>query len=112
MSEEIKKVIPETETEPTATTVANDVRTKLAEYGADEATIDKIVNDLGVETLEDLAMLDERELTGAGIKLVKARKLLAELSNATESTPTEKVAASAMAFSADFNSILPTVPDG
>ena len=48
MSEEIKKVVPETETEtktePTATIVASDVRTKLAEYGADEATIDKVVD--------------------------------------------------------------------
>ncbi len=112
MSEEIKNVVSESETEPAATTVADDVYAKLVEYGADKAIIDKIVNDLGVETLEDLAMLDEGELTGAGIKLVKARKLLAELSNATESTPTEKVAASAMAFSTDFNSILPTVPDG
>ena len=50
MSEEIKKVVPEAETEPAAASVASEVRTKLAEYSADEATIDKVVNDLEVVT--------------------------------------------------------------
>ena len=40
MSEEIKNAVATAETEAAkAPVVANDVRTKLAEYGADEATI-------------------------------------------------------------------------
>ena len=84
MSEEIKKVVPEAETEPAAAPVASEVRTKLAEYGADEATIDKVVNDLGVEDIDDLTSLEVADLTGAGMKLAKARKLLSELKAAAK----------------------------
>lgn len=111
MSEEIKKVIPETETEPTATTVANDVRTKLAEYGADEATIDKIVNDLGVEGIDDLTSLEAADLTGAGMKLAKARKLVNELKSTAKPAAAPSVAAAeTRAIQSQFEALLPSIP--
>ena len=111
MSEEIKKVIPETETEPTATTVANDVRTKLAEYGADEATIDKIVNDLGVEGIDDLTSLEVTDLTGAGMKLAKARKLVNELKSTAKPAAAPAVAAAeTRAIQSQFEALLPSIP--
>ena len=111
MSEEIKKVVSETETEPTATTVANDVRTKLAEYGADEATIDKVVNDLGVEGIDDLTSLEVADLTGAGMKLAKARKLVNELkSTARPSAAPAVAAAETRAIQSQFEALLPSIP--
>lgn len=111
MSEEIKKVVPETETEPTATTVANDVRTKLAEYGADEATIDKVVNDLGVEGIDDLTSLEVADLTGAGMKLAKARKLVNELKSTARPAAAPAVAAAeTRAIQSQFEALLPSIP--
>lgn len=111
MSEEIKKVVPETETEPTATTIANDVRTKLAEYGADEATIDKIVNDLGVEGIDDLTSLEAADLTGAGMKLAKARKLVNELKSTAKPAAAPSVAAAeTRAIQSQFEALLPSIP--
>ena len=111
MSEEIKKVVSETETEPTATTVANDVRTKLAEYGADEATIDKIVNDLGVEGIDDLTSLEVADLTGAGMKLAKARKLVNELKSTAKPAAAPAVAAAeTRAIQSQFEALLPSIP--
>ena len=108
MSEEIKKVVPETET--TATIVASDVRTKLAEYGADESTIDKVVNELGVEELDDLASLEVADLTGAGMKLAKARKLVAELKNNSKPAAPAVAAAETRAIQSQFEALLPSIP--
>lgn len=114
MSEEVKKVTADTESVTVAAPEAkpvDPVEAKIREYDGDDATVAAIKN-LGVETIDDLAMLSEKELTGAGIKLIKARRLMTELRKAPEPTASEKVAASAMAFPADYNSILPAVPDG
>lgn len=111
MSEEIKKVVPEAETEPAAAPVASEVHTKLAEYGADEATIDKIVNDLGVEDIDDLTSLEVADLTGAGMKLAKARKLVAELKSAAKPAATPAVAAAeTRAIQSQFEALLPSIP--
>ena len=111
MSEEIKKVTETTEVaEPTvapAAPTADALADKIRAYGGDDAVIAKI-KDLGAETVEDLISLEEADLTGAGMKLVKARKMLSDLKTAkkaAEPTP----AAPTMAFAPDY-SILPSVP--
>ena len=117
MSEEVKKVTVDTEGSVTVappeekSAFIDPVEAKIREYDGTDACV-AAIKALGVETIEDLAMLSESELTGAGMKLVKARKLLAELKKPAEPTAAEKAVASTMAFSPDFNSVLPTVPDG
>lgn len=111
MSEEIKNAVATAETEAAkAPVVANDVRTKLAEYGADEATIDKVVSELGVEELDDLASLEVADLTGAGMKLAKARKLVAELKNASKPAAPAVAAAETRAIQSQFEALLPSIP--
>lgn len=111
MSEEIKNAVATAETETAkAPVVANDVRTKLAEYGADEATIDKVVSELGVEELDDLASLEVADLTGAGMKLAKARKLVAELKNTSKPAAPAVAAAETRAIQSQFEALLPSIP--
>ena len=111
MSEEIKNAVATTEAEAAkAPVVANDDRTKLAEYGADEATIDKIVSELGVEELDDLASLEVVDLTGAGMKLAKARKLVAELKNTSKPAAPAVAAAETRAIQSQFEALLPSIP--
>ena len=109
MSEEIKNVVPEAGSELTAAPTADEVRTKLAEYGADEATIKKIVNDLGGEGIDDLASLEVADLTGAGMKLAKARKLVAELKS-TAKPAASVAAAETRAIQSQFEALLPSIP--
>ena len=111
MSEEIKNATLTAETEAAkAPVVANDVHTKLAEYGADEATIDKVVSELGVEELDDLASLEVADLTGAGMKLAKARKLVAELKNTSKPAAPAVAAAETRAIQSQFEALLPSIP--
>lgn len=94
----------------TATT-ENPVSTKLKEYGADDAVV-TAVTDLGVETVEDLSMLDESDLTAAGMKLVKARKMLADLkAAAAPAKAAETPIAPAPMMTASLDGILPNLPD-
>lgn len=122
MSTEMKNTTTETET-TTATTptpvtetpapaAADDVRTKLTEYGADETVINKIIDELGVEELDDLASLEVTDLTNAGLKLAKARKLVAELKNtANKSTSAPAVAAAeTRAIQSQVETLLPAIP--
>ncbi len=81
------------------------VTTKLREYGASEEAIGSIKNDLGVTTLEDLALLTEADLVGAGLKLVPARRLLQSLNPATVSADTAAVS------TVQIDSVLPAVMD-
>jgi len=93
--------------------VSDDVCAKLTAYGATESVIEKIVDDLGVETMEDLASLEVDDLTAAGMKLAKARKLVAEMKGSN------KPAATAPAVTAEverrtiqnqFSDLLPGIP--
>ena len=59
-----------------ATNASQDVIAKLQEYGATPAAIDKIVNEFGVETMDELSSMTADELFSAGMKLVKARTML------------------------------------
>lgn len=61
-----------------ATTTASPVDAKLKEAGATDEMIEKI-KDLGVETPDDLAYLNQQRLEAAGIASIKAEKLLSAL---------------------------------
>lgn len=66
--------------EPVATG-DNTVSAMLSKYGADQATIEKIINDFGAESIDELSSLEVSDLTGAGMKLAKAKKMVAELND-------------------------------
>ena len=96
---------------PETSPVAYEVRAKLAMYGADTATIEKITSELGVEDMDDLASLEVSDLTGAGMKLAKARKLVSELSAPAKPEPAPAVAtAEARVIQGQIESLLPVVP--
>lgn len=86
------------------------VESKLAEYGADEATIKKIREELGVEGIDDLTSLEVADLTGAGMKLAKARKLLSELKSSASTPNTSVSIAESRAIQSQFEALLPSIP--
>lgn len=86
------------------------VESKLAEYGADEATIKNIREELGVEGMDDLASLEVADLTGAGMKLAKARKLLSELKSSASTPNTSVSIAESRAIQSQFEALLPSIP--
>ena len=92
-----------------APTAASPVEQKLTEYGADSVTIQKIL-DLGVETVDDLKQLTDSDLVGAGMKLVKARKLISDFQAEAKAAAATPTAASGFVFPSAINSILPSVP--
>lgn len=122
MSDETKKIetvetaetieIVETaEAEPVTTPAEDEVDARLTKYGADEATIKKIKNDLGVEDVDDLASLEVEDLTGAGMKLAKARKLVKELKSIAKPAAAPAVdAAETRAIQSQFEALLPSIP--
>lgn len=76
--------------------------------GVSPELIDAIIDQLGVETIEDLAMLEESDLVDAGMKVVQARKLLKQFS--AEKAP-EPAAVSQVAPLVGVRSLrLPEVP--
>lgn len=96
------KDTPVVETTP-AVPVVDEVTAKLQEFGATDDTIVKI-KDLGVDNVGDLSTLTETDLVGAGLPVVKARKLLSDVK------PASVVDAPVMS-SVAFDSVLPSVPD-
>lgn len=102
----------ESATSTASASASKEVRAKLAEYGADESTMEKIIDGLGVEELDDLASLEVTDLTGAGMKLAKARKLVASLRNGDKPTAAPAVAvAETRAIQSQFETLLPAVPN-
>lgn len=96
--------------ETTAPATNNEVGDKMKEYGADDATITKVIEEFGVESIGDLASLEVNDLLSAGMKLVKARKLVAEMQKteapaAPTVTPTE-----VRAITNNFDALLPALP--
>ncbi|OHB16585.1 MAG: hypothetical protein A2605_04135 [Candidatus Zambryskibacteria bacterium RIFOXYD1_FULL_39_35] len=81
------------------------VAERLKSFGLDDSVI-SMIGELGVETETDLSSLTEGDLTGAGVKKIPARKIIAALAPAP-STP-EPVAGAVAAVS--FDSVLPAVP--
>ena len=99
------------ETVPATDSIVNEVRAKLAEYGADEAAVGKIINELGVENMEDLSTLEVADFVDSGLKLVKARKLVSELKKSVKpSTPSTSAAAETGMVQAQFEALLPPIP--
>jgi len=112
--EEQTEIVPTTES-TTITSMStpslDTVRAKLSEYGADENVINSIINDLGVESIDDLSTLEVADLTAVGMKLVKARKLIAEC-GASVQTPVRTVAAENRAITqGQFEALLPSIPN-
>lgn len=82
--------------EPAAAAVAapaDELKALLVKYGVKDvdAALQKL-GEFGVETVEDLKALSDQELCQAGFSLVKARKLLKELNNASAPAETSTVA--------------------
>ncbi len=110
MSNEAKNITPETTTATPIT--ASEVRSKLAEYGANKTTIDKIVDELGVEDVDDLASLEVNDFTNAGMKLAKAKRLVKDLQSTAKSAAVQAVAAAeTRAIRSQFEGLLPVVPN-
>ena len=80
----------------------------IKEFDTDLNPIKIIVDELGVESLEDLASLEVSDLTGAGMKLAKARRLVNGL-KAKAAAPAV-AAAETRAIQTQFEALLPPVP--
>lgn len=108
MSEEVKDTAKE---EKTSVTIdgKDEIVAMLNEYGADGGVIVKIINELGVEDVDDLATLEITDLTNAGMKLAKARRLVAELKKVSKPAPAV-AAAETNAIRGQFDALLPAVP--
>lgn len=95
-----------TETNPTPDAVTDAITAKLHELGVTDADQITKIKSLGAETVADLEGLTETDLTGIGVPILKARKLVASLQPVKEATPMQTIDTSV-----NFDSILPAVPD-
>ena len=82
----------------------DEVAAKLAEYGASEQVIAKVLS-LGVEKVTDLGDLTVDDLREAGMPVVKARQLIANVKPAVPAVDT------AVLNTATFDNLLPSPPD-
>ena len=80
----------------------DELRAKMVELNVDDAVVTKLIEDLGVANVADLANLTETDLTGAGMKLIPARTLVKAMAPAPE-------ASNVMAMSA-LDEVLPVLP--
>ncbi len=94
-------------------TTAQEVRTKLAEYGIEAEIINKVVDDLGTETLSDLKALNAEDLTGVGVKVAKARRIINELNDSpAPPKPAASISAEDRALAQSrVEALLPQVPN-
>ena len=88
----------------------NPVVAKLKEYGINVETIKNIEEKLGVETLEDLYVLEVEDLTGVGLKLAKARRLVSDLKKEQKATVMSEATTKAAAIPPALEMLLPSVP--
>ena len=95
-------VTPKSETAP----AVDEVTEKMVAFGVAPETVAAVKDTLGVATLDDLALLTEQDLVDVGLKVVQARKLLAELR-----PPAPSVDAASVGATVSFDGILPSVPD-
>ena len=116
MSEDMKNIATTTTDSTTDSTTAapaapSEVHAKLSEYGVDEAIIAKITDDLGAITIDDLASLEVSDLTGIGMKVAPARRLVNNLKSAAKPATTPAVAAAeTRAIQSQFEALLPSIP--
>jgi hypothetical protein len=88
----------------------NPVVAKLKEYGINAETIKNIEEKLGVETLEDLYVLEVEDLTNVGLKLAKARRLVSDLKKEQKATVMPEATTKAAAIPPALEMLLPSVP--
>lgn len=112
--------VAKTETATAVTTEKYDkfdeVIVKFTELGVTRGIAEYFANDYGVESVEDLALLEVEDLVKGGLKLVQARKIYAELHPAVEKP--EPAAApvqiqqqeARIAAFAQMDALLPQVP--
>ena len=125
MSEEIKKTeveeeviaaeaaTPVEEATPEVTAPAsNPVLDIFAKYGVGAEEAQKIADNLGIDAPEDFFNLDAEDLVGAGMKLAKARNLIADLkAKDVAEAPAPAATAVATTMARDqFATLLPSVP--
>ncbi len=91
---------------PAVPPTTDEIADKLKEFGATDEIVAK-VKDLGVDTVADISELTEADLVGAGLKIVKARKLL----DAAKPAPGVASAAPSVVSTAAFDGLLPSVQD-
>lgn len=111
MAVEAKAMEATNEVEPVANVpIADDseIFKKLNTLGVSPDIVDAIIDQLGVETIEDLAMLEESDLVSAGMKVVQARKLLKEF--ATDKASEAVKMASVTPVVDMRSSLLPDIP--
>lgn len=84
--------------------VTDEVAAKLAEYGASEQVIANVLS-LGVEKVTDLGDLTVDDLREAGMPVVKARQLIANVKPAVPAVDTTVLNTAA------FDNLLPSPPD-
>lgn len=82
------------------------LKTKLTELGLTEEEVLKKIEELGVEAPEDLAILSVDDFAKAGVKLVKAKKIV----RALQPEPTPVATGMVSQISMSMDGILPTVP--
>lgn len=104
MSEEAKVVAAES----TEAVVVDPVSARLAELGVSDKNIVDKIKALGAENVDDLSALKEADLVDAGVPVLKARKVLSGLSSATVN---KVIAENTVTATANFDAILPSVPD-
>lgn len=103
-----EKVLEKMDEATTAKSQESELEQKLSEFGVSPELTDTIIDHLGVETVEDLSMLEEADLLDAGMKIIQARKLLKQFK--VESAP-EPVAMSQVASAVNMcGSLLPEIP--
>lgn len=106
MAEE--KVLEKMDEATTVEPQESELEQKLSELGVSPELIDAIIDHLGVETVEDLSILEEADLLDAGMKIIQARKLLKQFK--VESAP-EPVAMPQVTSAVNMcGSLLPEIP--
>jgi hypothetical protein len=100
----VETAVTETAAPAVATTPHNPVVATLVEYGVDSITAGMIQAELGIDTMEELALMNEDDLVGRGMKLAKARKMLAALKKTDVNTN------NTAAFDGQLQKLLPNIP--
>ncbi len=102
---EAASTTPDAVVDAIATATPDSVTAKLTELGVEADLITKIKTELGVTTVEDLAVLAEKDLLEVGMKVVQARRLAGAFVPAAPAAETAAIGAAAI------DTILPKVMD-
>lgn len=88
----------------------SEIKNRIMKYGVDDAVADKIINELGIDTAEELKVITAEDLVNCGMKVAKARRLISDIKD--EGTPAvnnQQVIATNQVMN-QFESLLPSVP--